>query len=124
MQVREIMTEDVVTVGPETPVASVARLFREKAISGMPVVDQEGRVVGIITEVDLIARHARPHYPAYFAFLDSIIYLESTRRYRESMRRILATTAGELIKNTGQYKFYLRLMAKLYRQMAQAIGGT
>ena len=31
---------------------------------------------------------------------------------------------GELIKNTGQYKFYLRLMAKLYRQMAQAIGGT
>jgi CBS domain-containing protein len=97
MQVREIMTQDVVTVRTDTPVTDVARIFREKAISGMPVVDDEGMVVGIITEVDLIARHARPHFPTYIAFLDSIIYLESTKRYRESMRRILATTAGELM---------------------------
>jgi CBS domain-containing protein len=97
MQVREIMTQDVVTVRTDTPVTVVARMFREKAISGMPVVDDEGMVVGIITEVDLIARHARPHFPTYIAFLDSIIYLESTKRYRESMRRILATTAGELM---------------------------
>jgi CBS domain-containing protein len=76
---------------------AVARLFREQAISGVPVVDDEGLVVGIITEIDLIARHARPHFPAYFAFLDSIIYLEGTRRYRESMRHILATTAEELM---------------------------
>jgi len=97
MQVREIMTQDVVTVRTGTPVTDVARIFREKAISGMPVVDDEGMLVGIITEVDLIARHARPHFPTYIAFLDSIIYLEGTRRYRESMRRILATTAGELM---------------------------
>jgi CBS domain-containing protein len=97
MQVREIMTRDVATVRTDTPVTDVARMFREKAISGMPVVDDVGLVVGIITEVDLIARHARPHFPTYIAFLDSIIYLESTRRYRESMRRILATTAGELM---------------------------
>jgi CBS domain-containing protein len=97
MQVKEIMTEDVATVRTDTPVTDVARMFREKAISGMPVVDEEGKVVGIITEVDLIARHARPHFPTYIAFLDSIIYLESPRRYRDSMRRILATTAGELM---------------------------
>jgi CBS domain-containing protein len=97
MQVREIMTRDVVTVQPASPVTTVARLFREKAISGVPVVDDEGLVVGIITEVDLIARHARPHFPAYVQFLDSIIYLQGTRRYRDSMRRILATTAAELM---------------------------
>jgi CBS domain-containing protein len=97
MQVSEIMTREVATVRTDTPVTEVARMFREKAISGMPVVDDEGMVVGIITEVDLIARHARPHFPTYVAFLDSIIYLESTKRYRESMRRILATTAGELM---------------------------
>jgi CBS domain-containing protein len=97
MQVQEIMTREVVTVRPDTPVTDVARIFREKAISGVPVVDDEDSVVGIVTEVDLIARHARPHFPAYIAFLDSIIYLESSKRYRESMRHILATTAGELM---------------------------
>jgi CBS domain-containing protein len=97
MQVQDIMTRDVVAVQPGTPVTAVARLFREHSISGMPVVDEEGKVVGIITELDLIARHARPHFPSYVAFLDSIIYLEGTKRYRESMRHILATTAGELM---------------------------
>jgi CBS domain-containing protein len=97
MQVKEIMTEDVDTVLPDTPVTAVARLFREKAISGVPVVDDEGELVGIITEVDLIARHARPHFPSYIQFLDSIIYLESGKRYHESMRHILATRASELM---------------------------
>ena len=97
MQVKEIMTEDVDTVLPDTPVTAVARLFREKAISGVPVVDDEGELVGIITEVDLIARHARPHFPSYIQFLDSIIYLESSKRYHESMRHILATRASELM---------------------------
>lgn len=102
MQVKDIMTRDVISVRPDTPVATVARLFREKAISGMPVVNPAGEVVGIITEVDLVARHARPHFPSYFQFLDGIIYLESTKRYRESMRHILATTAGELMTTPAQ----------------------
>jgi CBS domain-containing protein len=97
MQVKEIMTVDVITVQPDTPVTDVARIFREHAISGVPVVDDKGAVVGIVTEVDLIARHARPHFPSYFQFLDSIIYLEGPKRYRESLRRILATTAAELM---------------------------
>ena len=97
MKVREIMTAEVVTIEPDTPVATVARYLRQEAISGVPVVDSDGAVVGLVTEVDLIARHARPHFPAYVQFLDSIFYLESSRRYEESMRHILATTAGELM---------------------------
>ena len=97
MQVKAIMTREVNTVKPNTPVTVVARLFRERAISGLPVVDDDGAVMGLISEVVLFARHARPHFPAYIAFLDSIIYLESGKRYRESMRHILATTAGELM---------------------------
>jgi CBS domain-containing protein len=97
MQVQEIMTRQVIAVRPDTPVLDVARIFREKAISGVPVLDEEGSLVGIITEVDLIARHARPHFPTYIAFLDSIIYLEGTKRYHDSMRHILATTADQLM---------------------------
>lgn len=97
MKVSDIMTREVITVRPETPVTTIARLFREHSISGMPVVDDDHTVVGLITELDLIARHARIHFPSYVAFLDSIIYLESPRRYRESMRHILAATARELM---------------------------
>jgi CBS domain-containing protein len=102
MKVKDIMTEDVIRVQPDTPVSTVARLFREKALSGLPVVDEEGELVGIVTEVDLIARHARPHFPAYVQFLDSIIYLESTKRYEESMRRILATAVSDLMTTPVQ----------------------
>jgi CBS domain-containing protein len=91
------MTHNVITVRSDTSVVAIARILRDNAISGVPVIDAEGTICGIITELDLIARHARPHFPSYIAFLESRIYLESTKRYRESMRHILATTAGELM---------------------------
>ena len=56
MQARDIMTRNVVTVGPETPVQSVAALLVEHRISGLPVVDAENRVVGIVSEGDLCRR--------------------------------------------------------------------
>ena len=50
----DIMTTEVVTVSPETPVPDVARLLYERGISGVPVVDTDGKVIGIVSEGDLI----------------------------------------------------------------------
>jgi len=97
MKVKEIMTSPVFTVTPDTPVAQIARLLCEKHISGVPVVDDTGKIVGIVTEIDLIKRHARVHFPIYLPFLDSLIFLESPRRYQEDVRRALGTTAQELM---------------------------
>jgi CBS domain-containing protein len=97
MQAKEVMTFPVFTVSPHTPVAQIARLLREKHISGVPVVDDAGKVVGIVTEIDLIKRHARVHFPIYLPFLDSLIFLESPRRYQEDVRRVLGTTAGDIM---------------------------
>lgn len=58
MRAEEIMTREVVTVRPETPVAELARLFAERGISGAPVVDAEGNLRGIVTESDLMRRVA------------------------------------------------------------------
>ena len=55
---RDLMTPDVVTVPPETPVIAVARLLAERGISAVPVLDQAGMVVGVVTEADLIRRLA------------------------------------------------------------------
>lgn len=97
MQAKDIMTSPVLTVSPDTPVARIARLLREKHISGTPVVDDAGKLVGIVTEIDLIKRHARIHFPVYLPFLDSLIFLESPRRYQDNVRRVLGTTAREIM---------------------------
>jgi CBS domain-containing protein len=49
------MTREVATVAPETPVKEVARELVERGISGMPVVDEDGRVVGVVSEADVLA---------------------------------------------------------------------
>lgn len=56
MKVQDIMRRDVITVGPETPLKEVARLLVEHRISGLPVVDPEGRVLGVVSEGDLVAK--------------------------------------------------------------------
>jgi CBS domain-containing protein len=53
---RDIMTTGVQTVGPETSVDTAARVMFEKAISGMPVVTDDGVLIGVVTEYDVISR--------------------------------------------------------------------
>ncbi|WP_235962087.1 CBS domain-containing protein [Falsiroseomonas selenitidurans] len=58
LSARDLMTAEVVTVPPETPVLSIARLLAERGISAVPVLDPAGKVLGIVTEADLIRRLA------------------------------------------------------------------
>ena len=58
MNVEQLMTPDPITVAPQTPVAEIAQLLLEHRINGVPVVDREGGMLGIITAGDLIIRAA------------------------------------------------------------------
>src|SRR5512136_330176 len=96
MLARDIMTTDVLTITPNTPIREIARAFRTKGISGAPVVEN-GQLIGIVTESDLIARHARPHSPRYLPLLDAQIPLGGQREYRDLVRHILGTTARAIM---------------------------
>ena len=64
MTVRMLMTaDDLVAVGPETPLTEAAQLLIRHRITGLPVIDADGRIVGVITEFDLIRTAAEPHVP-------------------------------------------------------------
>lgn len=56
MNARDVMTEAVVSVKPDTPVREIARLLLEKGISAVPVVDNNGAPIGMVSEGDLIDR--------------------------------------------------------------------
>ncbi len=60
MQVQDVMTRAVLTVPPSTPVATLAALFAERGISGVPVTDAEGKLLGLVTEGDMLRRLAAP----------------------------------------------------------------
>ncbi|MBM3548759.1 MAG: CBS domain-containing protein, partial [Alphaproteobacteria bacterium] len=56
MRAADIMTGKVVAVGPETPVSEAARLMLEHRVSGLPVIDLQGKVIGIVSDGDLMRR--------------------------------------------------------------------
>ncbi|MGH3082925.1 MAG: CBS domain-containing protein [Gaiellaceae bacterium] len=58
MNVQEVMTREVITVSPEEPLKHVATLLLERRVSGVPVVDLDGRLVGVVSEGDLLFKEA------------------------------------------------------------------
>jgi len=99
MNARELMSSPAITVGPDAKVQDVARTMREAQISGVPVVDAAGSLLGVITELRLIERSAPVKQPRYLAVLSGMIpvSLEEYRDYREQVKLVLATNAAELM---------------------------
>jgi CBS domain-containing protein len=65
MRVKDVMTVDVVTVTPETSLRDAAAELSRRRVSGMPVVDDDGRVIGVISEADVLAKEqSAPDQPA------------------------------------------------------------
>ena len=59
MRVSEVMTVDVATTTPDTPLRDAARMLAERGISGLPVVDADGSVIGVVSEADVLAKARR-----------------------------------------------------------------
>lgn len=93
---KDIMTRDVITVKQDTSIEELSKLLVRHNISGTPVVDDDGNLVGIVTENDLISRNKRLHIPTVVSFLDAAIYLESPKRFEDEVRRMAATKVGDI----------------------------
>lgn len=105
MQARDIMTSPAITVTADTHIPELARLMRVNQISGMPVVDDAGHLLGIVTDHDLILRNAPVREPRYFSVLSGVIplNLEEYRHYKDQLRHTMAVTAADLIEPGIQF---------------------
>lgn len=95
MLVKDVMTKDVQTVRPDEKVDKVARLLVDNRISGVPVVDENHHVVGIITEKDLMIKATELKVPFYLTLFDSIIFLENPIRFNNDLKKYTATYVKE-----------------------------
>jgi CBS domain-containing protein len=97
--VRDVMDAAPVSVHPDTPVAEVVDLLREHELSGLPVVNNGGRCVGIITEEDLVMAGDEDdlHLPHFIELFGGIVFLESMNKFEDRLQRALASTAKDMM---------------------------
>jgi CBS domain-containing protein len=86
----------VTKVAPEDTVPTVAQALTRSGLSGVPVVE-DGEVIGVVTETDIIQRQADVSMPAYVSFWDRIFVVDAGPDYEEEIRHVLATDARSLM---------------------------
>ncbi|MDD2619829.1 MAG: CBS domain-containing protein [Syntrophomonadaceae bacterium] len=99
MLAKDVMTRNVITVKPKDKVEEVAALLIENKISGLPVVDDEQHVIGIITEKDLMIKASELKMPFYLTLFDSIIFLENPIRFNSNLKKYTASIVKEAMNS-------------------------
>jgi CBS domain-containing protein len=99
LTVRDIMDSDPVTVSPTDDVETVVRLLRRHELPGVPVVNEGGRCVGIVTEADLVLADEQGdlHIPHYIELFGGVVFLEPLRRFEGRLKKAFASTVADLM---------------------------
>ncbi|MEL6581005.1 MAG: CBS domain-containing protein [Cyanobacteria bacterium J06621_12] len=97
--VAEVMTTELITVSPETSLQEAIQILAEREISGLPVVDKQGQLVGVISETDLTWQATGVDTPPYVMFLDSIIYLQNPAKHNEEVHKALGQTVEDAMSD-------------------------
>ncbi len=100
LTVKDIMSTNIVSVKPDTEIIEAAKILLENRFNGLPVVDDSGKVVGIICQSDLVAQQKSLPIPTLFTFLDGFIPLTSFKKMEREIQKIAAiTVADAMTKN-------------------------
>jgi CBS domain-containing protein len=94
--VADIMTRELLTVRKETTVRELAELFVTKRIGSLPVVDDSGKLIGIVSESDLIEQGKNVHLPTVISLFDWVIYLESEKSLERELKRMSGRTVADI----------------------------
>jgi CBS domain-containing protein len=97
LQAHHIMTTEVITVSPQTKVLDLARLFAEHKINGAPVLDDQGRLVGVVTQSNLIDRAKKFELPHVITILDAHFYLERPSTFKKNLERLMGNLVSDIM---------------------------
>ena len=96
--VQSIMTRDVVSVKPDTPLQEAAEVLARHGFDGMPVVDEENKLVGILTEYDLISKGSSIHLPTFQKVIENLgIYHKDKSRFNKDFAELSALQVKDVM---------------------------
>lgn len=96
--VRDVMTTDVLAFRPDEPVQEALERLVDREVDGGPVVDDDGRVVGILSASDLLVQETKLHYPTVISLFGAYLELPSShRQFEEDLRRAVGATVAEVM---------------------------
>ncbi|HEV2760916.1 MAG TPA: CBS domain-containing protein [Acidimicrobiales bacterium] len=96
--VHQVMTTDVLTFRPTDSVESAARALSERRLGGAPVVDDDGRVVGLLEDDDLIVQDTRLHFPTVISVFGAYLELPSSlHRFEDDLRKAVGATVADVM---------------------------
>jgi CBS-domain-containing membrane protein len=95
LKAKDIMTREVLTVTEGTNIREAARMLLDRHINGMPVVDEDGALIGIICQSDLVAQQKQLDLPSMFTILDTVIPFSPMSQFEREVKKISALTVGE-----------------------------
>ena len=95
--VGEVMSAPVLTVTAETLLQDAVSLLNDHHVSGLPVVDGDGVLIGELTEQDLMVRESGVDVGPYVMLLDSVIYLRNPLNWDRQVHQVLGNSVGDLM---------------------------
>jgi CBS domain-containing protein len=99
--VRDIMTTDVLTFGPEDGVREAMEAMVERDVDGAPVVDESGKVVGVLTNGDLIVRESKLHFPTLVSILGASFEIKH-KDFDEDLDKALGSFVREVMTHPAR----------------------
>ena len=92
----DIMTQDVVTVNKNQPIGDLSKIFIENHFNGVPVLDNTGKFVGVVTQEDLIEQNKNLHIPTVIALFDAVLFLESEKKFEDDLKKITGSKIEDI----------------------------
>ena len=99
MRVAELMTTDVLTVGPDSTLKEVAELLAGRGISGAPVVDGDGTLLGVVSEADILAKERRPAHQTRFGRMLGYPEPDEAKSHARTAREAMTSPAVTIDAN-------------------------
>lgn len=98
--IQNIMTRDVVSASPDMPLVEVAKILADRGFDGLPVVDAAGKLVGIVTEYDLISKSSVVHLPTFQTILQNIHVLRTDRaQFQKEIEEVASLTVQDVMND-------------------------
>jgi len=97
-RVADIMTTEVLTFRPDDPVDDAALRLLERQVGGAPVVDADGRLVGMLEDDDLLVQESRLHLPTAVSLLGGVLeWPPSVHHFEQELRKAVGATVADVM---------------------------